>query len=117
MLLLRYSVLPRLNYLMRTLDPKVGHEAYSKFDALVLDVATTVLSSPELSNDDILPLFHLPIREGGCGFRPTATTALPPPSLLLPHICYAGKIVSAAHRYRTFRSDLPCRMHLQPQLH
>jgi hypothetical protein len=70
MLMLRYSAIPRLNFLTRTVAPSVIAKAARAFDDLVLGSALTKLRIPR---DSLTPLAQklmiLPLRRGGAGLR------------------------------------------------
>jgi hypothetical protein len=79
-LLLAYSGHPRLNYLIRAMDPQIAMGCFARFDELVMNTAVQITSSPEILNSPshvaphptrhIAPeLFVLPMRLGGMGFR------------------------------------------------
>jgi hypothetical protein len=57
--LLRYSGIPRLNYLTRTFDPDLAAETFGEFDSQILSTAASILKIPELVDqsdvsDDVL---------------------------------------------------------------
>jgi hypothetical protein len=85
--LLAFSGHPRLNYLVRTLNPEIAHTGFARFDDLVLQTAAIVTSSPELiappshvapNNSHIAhSLFELPVGSGGMGFRKMTKVCIP----------------------------------------
>jgi hypothetical protein len=69
MILLRASLLPAMNHLMRASRPEFTRGVCQKFDAWVLDTARDLLDSPLSPNSPQLAQLTLSINSGGYGLR------------------------------------------------
>jgi uncharacterized protein YidB (DUF937 family) len=74
-LLLRFSGMPRMNYLMRTVAPSLLAPALKEFDDIILG---SVLAKLRIPSDSLptaaLKQIILPVRRGGAGLRSMART-------------------------------------------
>lgn len=91
-LLLRYCMVPRMNYLCRTIHPRHIHTATMEFDKRVLHTFCTINNIDEdRTSETLQSQLQLPLRLGGFGLR-SATT--------LSHIAYVSSLMSMMSDYQ-----------------
>ena len=98
--ILSASMIPRMNYLARTVDPSSLQNAAARFDQKVATTLQTTLQLPDLNDGSAaLQQISLPVRHGGLGLR-RATQSLA--------AAYIGAHAQAApHLQRAFPRGLP----------
>lgn len=98
--ILSASMVPRMNYLARTVDPRSLQDAAAQFDRQIATTLQTTLKLPRLNDDSAaLQQISLPVRYGGLGLR-RATKSLA--------AAYIGAHAQAApHLQQAFPNGLP----------
>ena len=100
LLLLRACALPRMNFLCRTLAPRLTLDACNLFDTLVSRAAVTILKLSEGNLSQVAQhQLSMPLRQGGLGLRQT---------VIIAPAAFLGSIAdSSPFLYNVSRSDPP----------
>jgi hypothetical protein len=77
MLLLRLSAIPKIGYLTRVTPPRLLEAHVKRFDNMVLNTFLQKCALPNSLSNAAKFTISLPVRLGGLGLRPAATTSIP----------------------------------------
>lgn len=104
LLILRSCMIPKANYLTRTLPPSASLEAMSRFDEKVVRTASVLCDLPEPLSELSSLLLTMPLREAGFGLRSMQDTA---PAAYLSSLALAAPLVVAQLPTPDQRADGP----------
>ena len=106
LLLLRLCALPRLNFLCRTISPRLTSSGCTLFDQMITDTFRSKLQLPPLS-PGALTQVRLPLRHGGFGLRSALASA---PAAYLGSLALAAipiNSISSLHPPSTYAHSIP----------